>query len=146
MKLVLLAIVWTQSKLIIIIFIQKRKKGKRKKENIYINNENLIHFLFSYFHCSIVAGITSEIDPVLVLSGVTSMEMLSQYAYRPYLILGGVYEIPDEDERHKVSESDMEEAARRVSLKYFLPLYRGIKKGKFMVFFPILPFFFCLIF
>jgi NagD protein len=42
------------------------------------------------------------------------MEMLQQYAYRPYLILGGVYEIPDEDERHLVTDSEMEDAARRV--------------------------------
>lgn len=62
-----------------------------------------------------MAGITSEIDPVLVLSGVTSMEMLQQYAYRPYLILGGVYEIPDDDESHMVTDEDMEVAARRVS-------------------------------
>ncbi|KAI8088899.1 HAD-like domain-containing protein [Halteromyces radiatus] len=63
----------------------------------------------------IVAGITSEIDPVLVLSGVTSMDMLQQYAYRPYLILGGVYEIPDEDERHLVTDQELEDASRRVS-------------------------------
>jgi NagD protein len=29
--------------------------------------------------------------------------------------LGGVYEIPNEDEKNIVTESDMEEAARRVS-------------------------------
>ncbi|CDH56320.1 had-superfamily hydrolase [Lichtheimia corymbifera JMRC:FSU:9682] len=65
----------------------------------------------------IVAGISSEIDPVLVLSGVTSMEELSLFAYRPYLILGGVYEIPTEskDNKHTVSESDMEAASRRAS-------------------------------
>ncbi|ORZ01305.1 HAD-like domain-containing protein [Syncephalastrum racemosum] len=63
----------------------------------------------------IVAGISSEIDPVLVLSGVTSMEELSQFAYRPFVILGGVYEIPNEDEKHIVSESDMEAASRRAS-------------------------------
>ncbi|KAI8074926.1 HAD-like domain-containing protein [Gongronella butleri] len=63
----------------------------------------------------IVAGISSEIDPVLVLSGVTSMDMLQQYAYRPYLILGGVYEIPADGEEHLVSQSDMDEAARRAS-------------------------------
>ncbi|KAL1926272.1 hypothetical protein VTP01DRAFT_5969 [Rhizomucor pusillus] len=63
----------------------------------------------------IVAGISSEIDPVLVLSGVTSMDELTAFAYRPYLILGGVYEIPTEDEKHAVSESDMEAASRRAS-------------------------------
>ncbi|KAI9497739.1 HAD-like domain-containing protein [Zychaea mexicana] len=62
----------------------------------------------------IVAGISSEIDPVLVLSGVTSMEELALFAYRPYLILGGVYEIPSDDRKHNISESDMEAASRRV--------------------------------
>ncbi|KAG2182877.1 hypothetical protein INT44_005858 [Umbelopsis vinacea] len=42
----------------------------------------------------IVAGVTSQIDPVLVLSGVTKMEDLRNFTYRPYVILGGVYEIP----------------------------------------------------
>ncbi|KAG0164492.1 hypothetical protein DFQ28_010228 [Apophysomyces sp. BC1034] len=63
----------------------------------------------------IVAGITSEIDPVLVLSGVTTMEELPQFAYRPYVILGGVYEIPNEDKRNLVTENDLEEAGRRAS-------------------------------
>ncbi|KAI8142702.1 N-acetylglucosamine-6-phosphate deacetylase [Fennellomyces sp. T-0311] len=43
----------------------------------------------------IVAGISSEIDSVLVLSGVTAMEDLAPFAYRPYLVLSGVGEIPD---------------------------------------------------
>ncbi|CAO3599571.1 unnamed protein product [Absidia cylindrospora] len=63
----------------------------------------------------IVAGITSEIDPVLVLSGVTDMNELSSFAYRPFVILGGVYEIPNEDEKNIVTDADMEEAARRAS-------------------------------
>jgi len=44
----------------------------------------------------IVAGINSEIDSVLVLSGVTNMEDLRSFPYRPYVVLGGVYEIPDD--------------------------------------------------
>lgn len=75
----------------------------------------VISLVFVY---SIVAGISSEIDPVLVLSGVTSMDELTAFAYRPYLILGGVYEIPTEDEKHAVSESDMEAASRRVSFSF----------------------------
>ncbi|SAM04495.1 hypothetical protein [Absidia glauca] len=63
----------------------------------------------------IVAGISSEIDSVLVLSGVTDMNELSSFAYRPYVILGGVYEIPNQDEKNIVSETDMEEASRRAS-------------------------------
>ena len=42
----------------------------------------------------IVAGVESEIDTVLVLSGVTSREMLSDFSYRPRLVLDGVGDIP----------------------------------------------------
>jgi NagD protein len=42
----------------------------------------------------IVAGVESEIETVLVLSGVTAMEDISSYPYRPRHILEGVFEIP----------------------------------------------------
>ena len=38
----------------------------------------------------IVAGIESEIETILVLSGVTSREEVANYAYRPHFILDGV--------------------------------------------------------
>ena len=41
----------------------------------------------------IIAGIESEIDTVLVLSGVTDMVNIQNYAYRPTYILNGVGEI-----------------------------------------------------
>lgn len=41
----------------------------------------------------IVAGIESEIDTILVLSGVTSKENIFNYAYRPKFVLKGVGEI-----------------------------------------------------
>ncbi|KAI9493474.1 HAD-like domain-containing protein [Zychaea mexicana] len=44
----------------------------------------------------VAAGISSEIDAVLVLSGVSTMEDLAQFAFRPYVILNGVFEIPDD--------------------------------------------------
>lgn len=66
------------------------------------------------FKISIVAGISSEIDPVLVLSGVTEMSDLNLFAYHPFVILGGVYEIPNNDD-HKLTDSDLEEASRRAS-------------------------------
>ena len=45
--------------------------------------------------CSdIIAGIHSDIDTVLVLSGVTSEEDLKHFAYHPRYILSGVGEIP----------------------------------------------------
>ena len=42
----------------------------------------------------IIAGIESEIETVLVLSGVTTREDLQQFAYRPDHILDGVGAIP----------------------------------------------------
>jgi NagD protein len=88
------------------------------------------------FFCSIVAGITSEIDPVLVLSGVTTMDDLKEFAYGPYLILGGVYEIPSDDESHRVTEEELEEASRRVSTRTF-------EKGEIslLIFFTFIGFF-----
>ncbi len=43
----------------------------------------------------IIAGIESGIDPILVLSGVTSREIIEEFPYRPRLVLNGVGEIPD---------------------------------------------------
>ncbi|MGI6238887.1 MAG: HAD hydrolase-like protein, partial [Christensenellales bacterium] len=42
----------------------------------------------------IIAGIESEMDTVLVLSGVTSRESMREYPYRPSYVLSGVGEIP----------------------------------------------------
>ncbi|KAJ3113681.1 WD repeat-containing protein 19 [Physocladia obscura] len=42
----------------------------------------------------ILAGIYAEIDPILVMSGVTTLDNLFDDAYRPYLVLNGVGEIP----------------------------------------------------
>ena len=42
----------------------------------------------------IIAGIESGLDTVLVLTGVTTKEMLSRYPYRPRLVLDGVGCIP----------------------------------------------------
>lgn len=41
----------------------------------------------------IVAGIESEIDTVLVLTGVTECDQIARYAYRPKLVLDGVAQI-----------------------------------------------------
>jgi NagD protein len=43
----------------------------------------------------IVAGVESEIETVLVLSGVTALEDLSTYPYRPKHVLEGIFEIPE---------------------------------------------------
>jgi NagD protein len=42
----------------------------------------------------IISGIESEIDTVLVLSGVSSPETVKQFSYRPKHILNGGGEIP----------------------------------------------------
>jgi NagD protein len=42
----------------------------------------------------IIAGIESEIETVLVLSGVTSREEIERFAYRPRYVLSGVGDIP----------------------------------------------------
>lgn len=44
----------------------------------------------------IIAGIESEIDTVLVLSGVTSREQINNYPYRPMFVLNGVGDIANE--------------------------------------------------
>lgn len=43
----------------------------------------------------IIAGIESGLDPILVLSGVTSRSTITDYPYRPRLVLNGVGDIPD---------------------------------------------------
>ena len=43
----------------------------------------------------IIAGIESGLDPVLVLTGVTNLENIKQYPYRPRLILNSVADIPN---------------------------------------------------
>ena len=42
----------------------------------------------------IIAGIESGLDPILVLSGVTSRSEIEQYPYRPRLVLADIGEIP----------------------------------------------------
>jgi len=42
----------------------------------------------------IEAGVESEIETVLVLSGVTRLEDIPSFPYRPRHILQGVFEIP----------------------------------------------------
>ena len=43
----------------------------------------------------VIAGIESGLDPILVLTGVTSREDIDRYPYRPRLVLSGVGDIPD---------------------------------------------------
>jgi NagD protein len=43
----------------------------------------------------IVAGVESEIETILVLSGVTKIEDIPHFPYKPMHILEGVFEIPE---------------------------------------------------
>lgn len=45
----------------------------------------------------IIAGIESEIDTVLVLTGVTTEAEMKRFAYRPDYVLGGVKDIPPKE-------------------------------------------------
>ena len=42
----------------------------------------------------IVAGVETGLDTVLVLSGVTTIEEMNRFPYRPHYVLNGVGEIP----------------------------------------------------
>jgi NagD protein len=42
----------------------------------------------------IIAGIESGLDPILVLSGVTTRREMEKYPYHPRLVLNGVGDIP----------------------------------------------------
>ena len=42
----------------------------------------------------IISGIETGLDTVLVLSGVTTPDMIERYPYRPRLVLNGVGDIP----------------------------------------------------
>ena len=44
----------------------------------------------------IIAGIESGLDPILVLTGVTDMNNIKQYPYRPRLILNSIADITKE--------------------------------------------------
>jgi len=61
-----------------------KKLGCRREETAIIGDR---------MDTDIVAGIESEIETVLVLSGVTSAEDLKKFAYRPGYVIGGVGEI-----------------------------------------------------
>ena len=58
-----------------------KKLGCRREETLIIGDR---------MDTDIVAGIESEIETVLVLSGVTSREEVGDYAYRPHHILDGL--------------------------------------------------------
>ena len=52
-----------------------------------------IAFVGDRMDTDIIAGIESSVDTVLVLSGVTAMEDIEKFPYRPKFILSGVGEL-----------------------------------------------------
>jgi len=62
-----------------------RRLGCTREETVIIGDR---------MDTDIVAGVESEIDTVLVLSGVTSRDDLPRFSYRPRVILDGVGDIP----------------------------------------------------
>ncbi|MGQ9620900.1 MAG: HAD-IIA family hydrolase [Bacteroidales bacterium] len=64
--------------------IALRRLGCNREETIIIGDR---------MDTDIIAGIESEIDTLLVLSGITTMEMTDNFPYRPTFILDGVFEL-----------------------------------------------------
>lgn len=54
----------------------------------------------------ILAGIYAQIDPVLVLSGVTNKSNLYEEAYRPVVILNGVGELVGDGQKGNVDSKE----------------------------------------
>jgi NagD protein len=64
--------------------IALRKIGCSREETIIVGDR---------MDTDIIAGIESEIDTLLVLSGITTLKMADKFPYRPHYILEGVDEI-----------------------------------------------------
>ena len=60
-------------------------------------HSNEIAFIGDRMDTDIIAGIESNIDTVLVLSGVTSMETIDNFPYRPKYIVNGVGDLVKEE-------------------------------------------------
>ena len=52
-----------------------------------------IAFIGDRMDTDIIAGIESNVDTILVLSGVTALDDIDKFPYRPKFILGGVGDI-----------------------------------------------------
>jgi NagD protein len=68
--------------------IALKKIGMTREDTIIIGDR---------MDTDIVAGIESEIDTTLVLSGITDIKTMKTFAYRPKYILNGVVDLVDEE-------------------------------------------------
>jgi NagD protein len=66
--------------------IALKKLGLQREDSVIIGDR---------MDTDIIAGIESEIDTCLVLSGITDDKMMKDFAYRPHYVLKGVGEIED---------------------------------------------------
>jgi NagD protein len=62
-----------------------RRLNVRREETVIVGDR---------MDTDIVAGVETEIETVLVLSGVTALADLPSFPYQPRHILDGVFEIP----------------------------------------------------
>ncbi len=53
----------------------------------------------------IIAGIESEIDTCLVLSGITTRDIIQTFAYQPHYVLSGVVDIVKDKTEHDKSST-----------------------------------------
>lgn len=64
--------------------IALKRLGMQREDTIIIGDR---------MDTDIIAGIESEIDTCLVLSGITDRKMMNEFAYRPHYILNGVVDL-----------------------------------------------------
>ncbi len=62
-----------------------KRLGCRREESVIVGDR---------MDTDIIAGIESEIDTILVLSGVTALEDLPRFPYQPHFVVNGVGQIP----------------------------------------------------
>lgn len=62
-----------------------KRLGCRREETVIVGDR---------MDTDVIAGIESEIETILVMSGVTDMEEMRRFAYQPHYILNGVGDIP----------------------------------------------------
>ena len=68
------------------------------KQFLFRSNYFCVLFFKTYtMDTDIIAGIESELDTVLVLSGVTNLETLQDFPYRPKYILNGVGDLTKDE-------------------------------------------------
>ena len=68
--------------------------SREQKAQGYVHSEDTA-MIGDRMDTDIIAGIESGLDPILVLTGVTDLNNIKQYPYRPRLILNSIGDIPN---------------------------------------------------